>query len=423
MTDRRHLVVVGASLAGLRGVEAARRAGFTGRVTLVGDEQHLPYDRPPLSKAHLAPGAADPAPPFRTREQLAELDVDLRLGARATGLDLHTRQVLLGEDRLGFDLLLIATGATARRLPGTDHLAGVHVVRTRDDADAVRAALDAGPRAVVVVGAGFIGSEVASAARSRGLDVTVVEAAPHPLSRSLGPELGAACAALHTRHGTRLRTGTGVAGLVSADGRGTGVRLTDGTELPADLVVVGIGAAPAVDWLTGSGVDLDDGVVCDATLQVLAGGEPVPGVHAAGDVARWPNAVVDRVVRLEHWTSAAEQGAAAVRNALDPAAAKPYGTVPYFWSDWYDHRIQFVGLPTHHHEVVTGRLDPAADEPAGLVALYRDGDRLAGVLLVDHPASTMKYRGLLQRRASWDEAVEFARTRHGGPVPAGSAVR
>lgn len=403
--DPRRLVVVGASLAGLRAVEAARKSGFGGAISLIGAEVHPPYDRPPLSKAYLEPGPP-PEVGFRTRGHLAELDVELHLGRPATALDAQAREVAIGTagDRIGYDALVIATGAAARALPGGEGLAGVHVLRTLDDAVALRAALDVRPRSVVVVGAGFIGSEVASGARSRGLDVTIVEAAVQPLTRSLGPELGVACARLHERHGTRLRTGVGVAGLEGA-GSVEKVVLTDGTVLDADLVVVGIGARPGVGWLEGSGLDLDDGVVCDETLAAS-----LPGVYAAGDVARWTNPMFDRPMRLEHWTSAAEQGAVAARNALDPGAATPYATVPYFWSDWYGSRIQFVGVPgVDEQKVVAGSIDEGR-----LVALYREGGRLVGALCVQHVSSTMKYRSLIGRRTSWSDALAFAADRHGG---------
>lgn len=246
--------------------------------------------------------------------------------------------VRLGEDQVRYDALVIATGATARTLPGMDRIAGVHTVRTVADAAAVRTALDAGAR-TVVVGAGFIGSEVASAARARGLPVTVVESADAPLTRAVGGRAGAVLVELHRAAGTDLRLGVGVAGVETVrDGpgdRAAGVRLTDGTTLPADLVVVGIGATPTTGWLRDSGVVLrpgDDGVVCDETLWT-----GVPGVYAAGDLAHWPNPLFTRhdgdLMRLEHWTSAAEQGALAAVHALGLAEPQPLASVPYFWSD------------------------------------------------------------------------------------------
>lgn len=294
------LVVVGASLAGLRAVEAARKAGFPGEITLVGGEEHLPYDRPPLSKAFLDDPDAEP-PVYRTDTYLRDdLGVRLRLGAPATAVDSDRRVVQVGGAEVPYTWLVIATGAQARTLPGTEGLAGVHALRTLDDAVAIRAALDAGAR-TVVVGAGFIGSEVASGARKRGLPATIVEALPTPLIRAVGEEMGAACASLHEANGTDLRCGVGVES-IEGDGAVERVRLSDGTVLPADLVVVGIGADPATGWLAGSGIEIDNGVVCDAGLAASK-----PGVFAAGDVARWHNPLFDRSMRLEHWTSAAEQ--------------------------------------------------------------------------------------------------------------------
>jgi NADPH-dependent 2,4-dienoyl-CoA reductase/sulfur reductase-like enzyme len=399
------LAVVGASLAGLRAVEAARKAGFAGSITLIGAEPHLPYDRPPLSKAFLDPteDGADPAQPFfRSAEVYSgELDADVRLGEPATALDTAARVVHVGGREVPYDALVIATGARARTLPGAEGLEGVFGLRTLDDAVGIRAALEAGAR-TLVIGAGFIGAEIASGARKRGLDVTVVEALPTPLVRAIGPQLGPAIAALHERNGTRLLCGTGVRA-VEGNGRVERVVLADGTVLPADLVVVGIGATPAVEWLAGSGLTLDNGIVCDETLWT-----GVPGVYAAGDVANWVNGVLGRRQRLEHWTSAAEQGAAAARNALDPGNAKPYGTAPYFWSDWYDSRIQFVGSPEADEALV---VDGDVDRDRRWVALYRSGGRLIGALTVNGPTEIMKYRGLIVKQASWDEGLAFAAKR------------
>jgi NADPH-dependent 2,4-dienoyl-CoA reductase/sulfur reductase-like enzyme len=397
------LVVVGASLAGLRAVEAARRAGFAGAVTLVGAEEHLPYDRPPLSKGFLDVGGPDRVEPFRPEAVLRdELGVELVLGAPAEGLDTAAREVAFGGRTVAYDALVIATGAAPRPFPDADHLAGVHSLRTAQDAVAIRDALDTGAR-TVVIGAGFIGSEVASAGRKRGLPVTVVEAAPLPLTRSVGREVGMVCADLHRAAGTDLRLGVGVSGVESADGAVTGVRLETGEVLPADLVVLGIGVTPATAWLEGSEVPLherDRGVVCDATLAT-----GVPGVYAAGDVAHVPNPLFDgQLMRLEHWTNAAEQGAAAARHALDPASARPLSTVPYFWSDWYSHRIQFVGTPVADEVAV---VVPAED---GFVALYRRQDRLVGALTVDRPRDIMKLRRRVADRGAWSEAVAFAET-------------
>ena len=402
------LVVVGASLAGLRAVEAARRAGHAGSITLVGAEEHLPYDRPPLSKSFLGADGPHEVSPFRTEDELrGELGVELLLGVPARGLDNAAREVLVDDRSVVYDGLVIATGAAARTLPGTDEVAGVHSLRTASDAAAVRAALDQGAR-TVVVGAGFIGSEVASAARRRGLPVTVVEAAELPLTRAVGAEVGTVCADLHRRAGTDLRLGTAVAGIEAVDGRVRGVRLGSGEVLAADLVVQGVGVAPSTGWLADSGLVLheqDRGVVCDATLST-----GVPGVYAAGDVAHAPNPLFDDdLMRLEHWTNAAEQGAAAARHALDPAAARSLSPVPFFWSDWYGHRIQFVGTPRADEVVVAG---PSG---AGFVALYRRGDRVVGALTIDRPREIMKLRRRIAERGDFAEAVTFV---HGDAVSA-----
>ncbi len=403
MSEPSRLVVVGASLAGLRAAEAARRAGFAGTVTLVGAEEHLPYDRPPLSKEYL-----DASPPealtFRDRDHLTgELGIELMLGTRAQALDDQAKVVATDAGDVPFDGLVIATGARARVLPNTAHLTGVHVLRTIDDAMALREALDAGPR-VAIIGAGFIGSEIASSARKRGLEVTIVEALPTPLERSVGARLGTAISSLHERNGTRLICGRAVESL-AGDDRVTGVRLTGGEMIPADLVVVGIGAIPETEWLRGSRVQIDDGVICDATLATS-----VHGIYAAGDVASWHNPTTGRRQRLEHWSSAAEQGAVAARNAVSPATAAEYGTVPYFWSDWYDHRIQFVGAPDADEIVV---VDGDPDGGNRWTALYRAGDRLVGALTLNGQNVIMKYRTQIMRGRGWDEALEFARHRRG----------
>lgn len=399
MTPNPRLVIVGASLAGLRAAEGARDAGHRGPIVLIGAEEHLPYDRPPLSKAYLDP-AGPPDVRFRDEAHLRDLGIELVLGEPATGLDGDAREVVVGDRRIGYDGLVIATGARARTLPGTGHLAGVHTVRTLDDAIAVRAALDAGAR-TVVVGAGFIGSEIASAARNRGLPASIVEALPTPLARAVGKEMGQALSGLHGANGTDLRCGASVAMLEGMD-RVTGARLADGMLLPADLVVAGIGATPETGWLEGSGVALDDGVLAHETLATT-----LPGVYAAGDVVRWHNPLFDAPMRVEHWTSAAEQGAVAARNAIDPGSARPCQTVPYFWSDWYDSRIQFVGVAAADEvRVVSGSVEDQA-----FVALYRQGDRLTGALTLNRRADVMKYRVRIGRRATWSEALAFAELR------------
>ncbi len=399
------LVVVGASLAGLRAVEAARKDGFEGNVVLVGAERHLPYDRPPLSKAFLGETQdAVPAeiPYFRSESVLRdELGVDLRLGQPASSIDLKRRSIVVGSGELDYDALVIATGAHPRPLPNVPDLAGVHSLRNVEDALAVRDAMDAGAR-IVVIGAGFIGSEVAASGRKRGLDVTIVEALPTPLVRATGTAMGMALARLHERNGTKLACGSGVRS-IEGRGRVEKVVLDNGQTIPADLVVIGIGVTPTVDWLGGCGLAIDNGVVCDENLWT-----GVPGVYAAGDVANWINPTMGERQRMENWTAAAEQGAAAARNALNGDHPKPYGTVPYSWSDWYDERIQFVGSPQADEvQVVHG--DPREDRR--WIALYRRNERLIGALTVNGQTEIMKYRGLIGRSADWEEGLAFAASR------------
>jgi NADPH-dependent 2,4-dienoyl-CoA reductase/sulfur reductase-like enzyme len=390
-----NLVVVGASLAGLRAVEAARKSGHQGRITLIGAEAHLPYNRPPLSKEFLDIDAGPDAPLHRSEEALTALDVDLRLGQRASGLDTSARRVAVGDEWIAYDALVIATGAAARTLPGSAGPASVHTLRTVEDARAVRAALDRGAR-TVVIGAGFVGSEVAAAARKRGLPVTLVEAMPVPLAHAIGEEMGAAVSRLHRENGAELRCGVTVTG-VSGSGHVERVRLSDGSELVADLVIVGIGTVPETGWLRSSGLDVEDGVACDETLCAGA-----PGVYAAGDVARWHSRLFGRSLRVEHWTSAAEQGALAARNALDPASALPYESVPYFWSDCYDRKIQFVGIADAEETRVV-----AGDLSAGkFTVLYRRGDRLVGALTMNTPAHSAKSQALIASGAGWQEALD-----------------
>ncbi len=389
------LVVVGASLAGLSAVQAARRAGFEGDIVLVGAEEHLPYDRPPLSKALLASGAPTAPPLLMEAHALADLQVDLRLGAAATSLDVSSDEVVVGGDRIRFGALIVATGAHARPLlpdlPGRD-LPGVQPLRTLEDARSLRRALDAGAR-TVVIGAGFVGSEVASAARARGLAVTVVEVAAQPLVRSLGQQVAGLLSALHHRSGTDLRRGTGVAA-IEGRGRVERVVLSDGDAVPADLVVVGTGAVPSTDWLTGSGLDLDDGVVCDPTLRAAE------RVWAAGDVAR-RRAPDGGSRRLEHWTAAAEQGALAARNALAGNPGEVYAPVPFVWTDWYGLAIHLIGDCRGDDVHLIG--DPAGDR---WLALYRQGDLLTGAVTVGQPGRTPKLRRRLG--AAFDDAVAFA---------------
>jgi len=393
----RRIVVVGASLAGWNAVRALRAEGFDGELTLVGEEPHLPYDRPPLSKDYLAGRVDRGRLDLTAHDDVDALALDRRLGIAATGLDLGDRILRLGDGTdLSWDGLVVATGARVRRLPGTEALAGVFALRTLEDADALRADLAGGPRRVVVLGAGFIGLEVAATARLAGHDVTVVEAAPTPLVRSVGELVGRTVAELHRDHGVDVRLGVGVEG-IEGEARVTAVRLADGTRLPADVVVAGIGVVPAVDWLDGSGLAVDNGVRCDGTCLAA------PGVVAAGDAATFPNALFDdEVMRVEHWDHAIAMGAFAARRLLagdgwDPA--ERFAPVPFFWSDQYDRKLQSVGRIGPGDEVELFDGDPA--ERRFVTVHVRDG-RVVGAFGMNRPRHVMRLRGLIAERADLD---------------------
>jgi len=391
--------IVGASLAGYWAAETLRRDGFEGRISLIGDEPHAPYDRPPLSKRFLAGDLDDDRLPLTTAEKLADLGLEMRLGCRATGLDVATRTLEVDGVAEPYDGLLIATGARCRNLPGTAGLAGVHTLRTRDDAEAIRDALANGARRVVVVGAGFIGAEVASTAIGRGAEVTMVEALEAPFGRVLGVEMGAVMADVHRRHGVDLRTGVGV-DEVLGDDRLAGVRLADGATLEADLLVVGIGVVPNTDWLEGSGLTLDDGVVCDETCLAA------PDVAAAGDVARWANPRYGEVMRVEHWDNAVQQGVHAARRLLQSdEEATPYAPVPWFWTDQYDRKVQLAGRPHTDDEV---RVVAGSTAEHRFAAFYGRDGRFTAALGMNRPRQVMQSKGLLDAGASWDEALAFA---------------
>ena len=391
----RAVTIVGASLAGLNAAEALRRDGFDGPVTLIGAESRLPYDRPPLSKQVLAGDWEPERAALTDSEELASDEIEARLGLRATALDLDARELTLHTgETVAFDGLVIATGARCRTMPGTEGLGGVHVLRSLDDCLALRGDLEAVPQRVVVVGAGFIGAEVAATARGRGLEVTVVEALPTPLSRVLGDEMGRVCAEVHRDHGVDLRTSVGV-DRIEGDRRVERVALTDGSIIDADVVVVGIGVVPNTEWLDGSGLEVGDGVLCDASCLAAE------RVTAAGDVARWPNQLFGETMRVEHWDNAAAQGAHAARRLLNPETG-PFTPVPWFWSDQYDRKIQLAGRvrPDDEVRVVNGSVDERR-----FAAVYGRAGRIVGVLGFNRPRHVMRYRALIEQGASFDMAL------------------
>ncbi|MFE6860468.1 NAD(P)/FAD-dependent oxidoreductase [Nocardia sp. NPDC057668] len=385
-----HVLIVGAGLAGLRTAEELRRAGYEGRVTLIGAEEHAPYDRPPLSKQFIRGEIDDTA--LRPAEFFEEKGIDLRLGVTATGVDTAARRVRLDDGaEIGYDRLVIATGLRPRRIPSFPDVRGVHVLRSHDDAAGLREHLGSARRAVII-GAGFIGCELAASFRAQGVETVLVEPQPTPLYAALGERIGELVARMHREEGVDVRCGAGVSELLTADDTVRGVRLTDGTEIDADLVVVGVGSTPVTEWLADSGIDLLDpadggGIRTDAT-----GRTATPDVWAAGDVAAW---LLDdgRTKRVEHWTNAGEQAqllVAAMLGAEAPAAVR----VPYVWSDQYDTKIQVLGVPALADDVQI-----VEDKGRKFLAhLFRAGT-LVAVVGAGMTGKVMKMRGQLAEAA------------------------
>lgn len=389
-----HIVVAGASMAGLRAAEQLRAAGWTGAITLVGDEPHMPYNRPPLSKEVLAGKAPFDSLAFRPRASVS--DVEWRLGRKVVSADLDQRTVRLDDGgALSYDGLVVATGMRPRRLACPGPSAGRYTVRTLDDAQGLREALIRPGARVVVVGAGFIGCEVAATAVALGVaEVTVVDPLPLPMGGPLGELLGRALLKRHEDRGVRFALGTGVAGF-TGDDRVTGVVLGDGSVLPADVVVESVGSVANTEWLDGNGLDLTDGVLTDEHLRV--GGRP--DVVAVGDVARFPNARYDGVPRrVEHWCIPTDTAKHAARTLVSDAEPAPFAPLPTFWSDQHDFRLQSFGAPGLGQDdvrILDG--DPDGDV---LVGYHRDG-RLVGVVALGGQAaaaSAARYRAELLRQ-------------------------
>ena len=401
------IVIIGASLAGVRAAETLRSNGFAGALTIIGAEEHMPYDRPPLSKNFLAGDWDAERITLRKADDFYALNVNWILGQPATSLNTDASSVTLANGtQVSYDGLIIATGGLVRRLPNQPDIAGVHVLRTLDDAAALRDELVEGAR-VVVIGAGFIGLEAAATATKRGAKVTVLEGLDAPLIRGLGPEMGAAIGAVHERNGVSIRCGVQVAS-INGDTKVTGVTLTNGEIIDADVVIVGIGVAPATQWCSESGLTIDDGIVCDANLNAGPA-----NVFVAGDVLRWPNGMfkdIEPTMRVEHWTNAAEQGAVAAQNllaALRNEPMQPYSAVPFFWSDQFDARIQFLGraFATSTVDVVAGSV---AD--GRWCAMFSTNDRLTGVLGVSMPKLVMPSRAMLSTYTSRYDALQHFAT-------------
>jgi 3-phenylpropionate/trans-cinnamate dioxygenase ferredoxin reductase component len=372
------IVIVGGGLAAARTAEQLRRSEFTGRITIVSDEAHLPYDRPPLSKEVLRKEVDDVA--LKPREFYDEKDIILRLGAAATGLDATAQTVTLADGTvLGYDELVIATGLVPRRIPAFPDLEGVRVLRSFDESVALREHATEAQHAVVI-GAGFIGCEVAASLRSLGVNVVLVEPQPTPLAAVLGEQIGELVARLHRDEGVDVRTGVGVAEL-RGDTHVEQVVLSDGTELTADLVVVGIGSRPATEWLEGSGIEIDNGVLCDE-----AGRTSVANVWALGDVASWRDATGHQA-RVEHWSNVADQ-ARVVVPAMLGQDVMPVVVVPYFWSDQYDVKIQCLGEPE-----ATDIVHLVEDDGRKFLAYYERDGVVVGVVGGGMPGKVMKARG------------------------------
>lgn len=371
------IVIVGGGLAAARTAEQLRRSQYAGRITIVSDEVHLPYDRPPLSKEVLRKEVDDVA--LKPREWYDEKGITLRLGSAATGLDTARRTVTLDDGtELGYDELVIATGLVPRRIPALPDLEGIRVLRSFDESMALREHASAARRAVVI-GAGFIGCEVAASLRSLGVDVVLVEPQPTPLAAVLGERIGQLVARLHRDEGVDVRLGVGVAE-VRGRGHVDTVVLSDGTELAADLVLIGIGSRPATGWLEGSGVGVDNGVVCDE-----AGRTSAPNVWALGDVASWRD-TTGHQARVEHWSNVADQARVVVPAMLGqdvPSAV----VVPYFWSDQYDVKIQCLGEPE-----ATDVVHLVEDDGRKFLAYYERDGVLVGVVGGGMPGKVMKLR-------------------------------
>lgn len=393
MTEPRGIVVVGAGLAGLRTVENLRGEGYGGPLTLVGAEGEEPYDRPPLSKQVLR-GERDVVP-LRTGDYAA-LELDLRLGVSATGLDTIAREVHLSDGAaVPFAQLVIATGAAPRTLPGQERLAGVHVLRTARDSLALKESLASADR-LAIVGGGFIGCEVAASARALHVDVTLVEMLHRPLVRVLGEPVAAIVQQMHTDHGVTVRTGVGVEEFRSEEGQVRGLTLADGTALDAGVVLVGLGVTPATEWLAGSGVELDDGVLVDAH-----GESGVPGIFAVGDVARFV-APDGRQRRIEHWTHAGDMARVVARNMLQHKDNRaPYDAIPYVWSDQYDIKIQAVGYISGDDDITLRTVGPKGRT----LAIYQRGGALTGAVGLSAPPQVMKVRTVLAGGGSVQDAV------------------
>ncbi len=376
------VIVVGASLAGVSTARALRREGFGGSITVIGDEPHLPYDRPPLSKEFLLGQSAEDDLSLLLPDE--DLQVDWMLNSRAIALDPASRTVTLDDGRqVSADAIVAATGARARTLPELPALDGVHLLRSLDDARRLRAALTSGRR-LAIIGAGFIGSEIASAAVSLGVEVTILEAQSQPLVRALGTEAAQVISAFHARHGVRLRCDVEVVSLVGEESV-SGVLVAPDEVVPADAVVIGVGSLPNVEWLDGSGLATQGGLHCDTH-----GHTGLDGVYGVGDCSAWFDADLGRHHRIEHWTDSRDRPLRVARHLLGRPDTSPLAP-PYFWSDQYGVRLQFAGRLRGDEEFVVDSGGPETDD---LLAFYlRDGEQVA-VLGINRLREVSRWRRL-----------------------------
>ena len=393
----KRILVVGASIAGVHAAEALRDQGFDGALSIVGAETALPYDRPPLSKAALAGAVTGADLLLRPVEWYSDRDINLILGQAARNVDIENRSVTLEDGTaLLYDGLVLATGSGARQLDSIDgDTARIRTLRTAGDCAELRQRLTPGRR-LLVIGAGFIGREVAATARQLGVEVTVVEIGPAPLAAALGAEVGGWFGRLHERHGVLIHTGRSVLA-VDGDGDGAGarIRLDDGELIYADTIVAGVGAVPNIEWLRSSGLDLaGGGVRCDAYLRTSA-----PGVVAAGDIAYWRNELFGESMRVEHWTTAVEQGRFAALTLLG-INDEPYVGPPYFWTDQFDTGTRTIGRVAGADRICVRHADDSA-----LVALYGRGETLRGAVCVNSPRALLACRRAIVQRLPWRDAV------------------
>jgi len=400
----RNIAVVGASLAAVHAIEGLRERGYEHDITLVGAEPHLPYTRPPLSKESLVGTRDYESLSLHPQEWYDEHGVRLLLGSPVTGLDTRAKEVVTGSGTtLAYDGLVIATGSAARtlKLPGSS--SPVTTLRTLDDSRRLGSELNAGQH-LVIIGAGFVGLEVAATARQLGLEVTVVEVERAPLARVFGETVGSWFRGLHERNAVRIRCGSHLES-VETTADGTTLQFRDGECVRADHVIAGVGACPSVEWLAGSGVEVANGVVCHPDLRTS-----VPDVVAAGDVARWRNPLFDEDMRVEHWTNAVEQGRHAAGTLLGDRT--PFEAVPYFWTDQFDAKARFVGRAHPDDDVVIERADDTS-----LVALYGRAGELRGAICVGSPRLLARYREAIAQRAAWEDHLPAGESVASHPTP------